>query len=58
MVAVIGGAEPASVRLHAACGFEPAGRLAAVGWKNGRWLDNLYMQKRLGGGAETGAVEG
>jgi L-amino acid N-acyltransferase YncA len=47
MIAVIGGAEPASVALHAACGFDEAGRLKAVGWKKERWLDNLYMQRSL-----------
>ena len=47
MVAVIGGAEPASVALHAACGFAEAGRLKAVGWKKDRWLDNVYMQRSL-----------
>jgi L-amino acid N-acyltransferase YncA len=47
MVAVIGGAEPASIGLHAACGFHEAGRLHAVGWKKERWLDNVYMQRSL-----------
>lgn len=47
MIAVIGGAEPASVRLHAACGFAEVGRLKAVGWKKERWLDNVYMQRDL-----------
>lgn len=47
MVAVIGGAEAASVALHAACGFEEVGRLRRVGWKKGRWLDSLYMQRDL-----------
>ncbi|MBL8651080.1 MAG: N-acetyltransferase [Sphingopyxis sp.] len=50
MVAVIGGAEPASVALHAACGFAHAGRLAGMGWKHGRWLDTIYMQRALGAG--------
>ena len=47
MIAVIGGAEQASVRLHAGCGFEQVGRLGAVGWKKGRWLDSVYMQRDL-----------
>jgi phosphinothricin acetyltransferase len=47
MIAVIGGAEPASVALHAACGFYEAGRLHAVGWKKEKWLDNVYMQREL-----------
>jgi phosphinothricin acetyltransferase len=48
MIAVIGGAEPASIALHASCGFEEKGRLHAVGWKKERWLDNVYMQRELG----------
>lgn len=47
MIAVIGGAEPSSVRLHAACGFAEVGRLHAVGFKFGRWLDSVYMQRSL-----------
>jgi len=47
MIAVIGGPEPASERLHAACGFETAGRMRNVGRKLGRWLDTLYMQRAL-----------
>ncbi len=50
MVAVIGGAEPASVALHQSCGFVQAGRLAGMGWKQGRWLDTIYMQRALGDG--------
>jgi phosphinothricin acetyltransferase len=53
MVAVIGGGEPASVALHAACGFEHAGRLVGMGWKGQRWLDSVYMQTSLGGGTAT-----
>jgi len=47
MIAVIGGAEPASATLHRSCGFAQAGRMQAVGFKFGRWLDTLYMQRRL-----------
>jgi L-amino acid N-acyltransferase YncA len=46
---VIGGAEPASIALHAKCGFREAGRLKAVGWKKERWLDSVYMQRDLAG---------
>lgn len=53
MVAVIGGAEPASAALHSACGFVEVGRLRAMGRKHGRWLDNLYMQRALGAGDGT-----
>jgi phosphinothricin acetyltransferase len=51
MVAVIGGAEPASIGLHESCGFQVVGRLSSVGWKKGRWLDTVYMQRSLGPGA-------
>ena len=49
LVAVIAhpGSE-ASVALHARFGFVHAGRLAAVGFKHGRWLDTLLMQRALG----------
>ncbi|TGX54385.1 N-acetyltransferase family protein [Sphingomonas gei] len=53
MVAVIGGAEPASIALHSAFGFEHAGRLPAMGWKAGRWRDSVYMQTALGAGSST-----
>ena len=49
MIAVIGGAEPASVALHAKAGFVEVGRMRRVGRKFGRVLDTLYMQRDLGG---------
>jgi L-amino acid N-acyltransferase YncA len=39
--------DPASVGLHRACGFTDAGRLAAVGYKHGRWVDTILMQRAL-----------
>ncbi len=53
MIAVIGGAEPASEALHARLGFTLAGRLSGIGRKQGRWLDTLYMQRQLGEGANS-----
>lgn len=53
MIAVIGGAEPASEALHARLGFVGAGRLRGIGRKHGRWLDTLYMQRGLGDGSTT-----
>jgi len=50
MIAVIGGAEPASVALHSALGFDHCGTLKAIGRKAGRWLDTVYMQLPLGEG--------
>lgn len=47
LVAVIGGAEPASIAVHASCGFREVGRLKAVGFKHERWLDSVYMQLGL-----------
>jgi L-amino acid N-acyltransferase YncA len=53
MIAVIAEAQPASVRLHAACGFEETGRLHSVGRKHGQWHDTYYMQRELGQGDST-----
>ncbi len=39
--------EKASTALHEACGFTVAGRLTAVGYKHGRWIDTLLMQRDL-----------
>lgn len=39
--------DPSSVALHRACGFEQVGLLARVGFKHGRWLDTLLMQRSL-----------
>jgi phosphinothricin acetyltransferase len=52
MVAVIGGRETvASIKLHEALGFAHAGILPAVGFKFGRWIDIVMMQRALGPGA-------
>ena len=54
MVAVIGdSANAASIALHAAAGFDRAGLLRSVGWKHGRWLDSVLMQRPLGDGDAT-----
>ena len=53
MVAVIGGAHPASVAVHRAAGFEHGGLMKATGFKHGRWLDTTIMQRALGEGAGT-----
>ncbi len=47
IVAVVGGAEPASIALHESCGFREVGRLSKVGFKFGRWLDSVYLQRDL-----------
>jgi L-amino acid N-acyltransferase YncA len=39
---------PASLALHRACGFEDVGTMREVGRKHERWIDVLWLQKRLG----------
>jgi L-amino acid N-acyltransferase YncA len=52
MVAVIGDSgNTGSIRLHEKAGFAPSGVLIAAGWKGGRWLDVVLMQRALGPGA-------
>ena len=52
LLAVIGdSANAASIALHAALGFRHAGTLHAVGWKFGRWVDSVLMQRPLGAGS-------
>ena len=49
MIAVIGdSANHASIGLHARLGFRPAGTLRSVGFKFGRWIDSVLMQRPLG----------
>lgn len=51
MVAVIGGnANAASIALHIRCGFRQVGLMPAVGFKFGRWIDSVRMQRALGAG--------
>lgn len=55
MIAVIGDghAGSASVRLHERLGFRHGGRLEGSGYKHGRWLDTVFMQLSMNGGAAT-----
>jgi phosphinothricin acetyltransferase len=51
IVAVIGdSAHAASINLHAAAGFLRVGTLRSVGFKFGRWVDSVLMQRPLGKG--------
>jgi L-amino acid N-acyltransferase YncA len=51
MVAVIGdSANAASIALHARHGFVRVGTLRSVGYKLGRWVDSVLMQRPLGAG--------
>ena len=48
MIAVIGdSANEPSIRLHRRFGFRDAGLLKDVGFKFGRWLDTVFMQRSL-----------
>jgi L-amino acid N-acyltransferase YncA len=52
MIAVIGdSAQTPSIELHRAAGFRPIGTIEHVGFKLGRWLDTVLMQRALGPGA-------
>ena len=54
MVAVIGdSANQASIGLHAKHGFVQTGLMPAVGFKFGRWVDTVRMQRALGPGDTT-----
>ncbi len=54
MVAMIGdSAQLPSIELHRALGFSKVGTLEQIGFKHGRWLDSVLMQRALGEGAET-----
>jgi phosphinothricin acetyltransferase len=54
MVAVIGDSrQTASIELHRSLGFSPVGTLTDIGFKQGRWLDTVLMQRPLGAGADA-----
>jgi phosphinothricin acetyltransferase len=54
LVAVIGdSANAASIGLHASQGFLHAGTLRSAGFKFGRWVDSVIMQRPLGAGDGT-----
>jgi phosphinothricin acetyltransferase len=55
VVAVIGDSgNAASIGLHRSLGFRDAGVGRSFGFKHGRWVDIVWMQKALNGGDETG----
>jgi len=54
MVAVIGdSANLPSIRLHERHGFAHAGVIRSAGFKHGRWVDTVIMQRPLGAGDAT-----
>jgi L-amino acid N-acyltransferase YncA len=54
MIAVIGDSGNAgSIALHRQQGFRLVGTFEAVGFKLGRWVDTVHMQRPLGAGGDT-----
>lgn len=54
MLAVIGDSgNAASIGLHAALGFRQIGTMRSVGFKFGRWVDTVIMQRALGPGDDV-----
>ncbi len=54
MIAVIGdSANAGSIGVHTRTGFQMIGTHPSVGFKFGRWLDTVMMQRALGEGATT-----
>ena len=54
MLAVIGDSDnAASIALHRRMGFTPGGAFRSVGFKLGRWVDTVQMQRPLGAGDAT-----
>jgi L-amino acid N-acyltransferase YncA len=54
MIAVIGdSANAGSIGVHTRAGFQMVGTFGNVGFKFGRWLDTVLMQRELGAGGTT-----
>jgi L-amino acid N-acyltransferase YncA len=59
MIAVIGdSANAGSIGVHTKCGFQMIGTHPNVGFKFGRWLDTVMMQRALGEAATTLPADG
>lgn len=55
IVAGVDAASVHSVRFHEACGFVEVARLSEVGWKLGRWLDLVLLQRTVTNGTKAAA---
>jgi phosphinothricin acetyltransferase len=54
MIAIIGDSgNAASIGLHRAAGFRMVGVFEKVGFKHGRWVDTVLMQRALGTGGDA-----
>jgi L-amino acid N-acyltransferase YncA len=59
IVAVIGDSQShGSIGLHTALGFTHSGTVRSVGFKHGRWLDQVIMQLAIGTGDTTSPEQG
>jgi L-amino acid N-acyltransferase YncA len=59
MIAVIGDSQSrGSIGLHTALGFTHSGTVRSVGFKHGRWLDQVIMQLSLASGDTTSPEQG
>jgi phosphinothricin acetyltransferase len=47
MIAGVDAANAGSIRFHERLGFQIVGHLHQVGWKFGRWLDLVFLQRML-----------
>lgn len=54
IVAVIGDGptNAASIALHRKLGFDHSGTIRGTGYKHGRWLDTVIMQREINGGTQ------
>ena len=58
LIAVIGDSgNQGSIGVHRCCGFQPIGVMTNSGWKFGRWLDVVLMDRPLGWGADRPPLE-
>jgi phosphinothricin acetyltransferase len=48
MVAAVDGENVGSIRFHERCGFVEVARMPGIGFKFGRWLTLVLLQRRLG----------
>lgn len=54
MIAIIGDSQNLqSIAFHEKMGFRHAGRVESIGFKFGRWMDQILMQRALGDGAAS-----
>ena len=48
LIAVIGGTNNTiSIKFHKKHGFKYIGTLKKIGYKKNKWIDSIYMQKKL-----------